>query len=108
MGMLSQDMCIRERCIAAIITIAITIAAVITEVRTRCRKYEQDSLAEWSKALASGASPQGRGHEPHSRHFCCAVMVESLLASVVHSIRSIRDTRGSFSAEGWVGLRTQV
>ena len=30
---------------------------------------EQDSLAEWSKALASGASPQGRGFEPHSCHF---------------------------------------
>ena len=29
----------------------------------------QDSLAEWSKALASGASPQGRGFEPHSCHF---------------------------------------
>ena len=27
-----------------------------------------DSLAEWSKALASGASPQGRGLEPHSFH----------------------------------------
>ena len=27
-----------------------------------------DSLAEWSKALASGASPQGRGLEPHSCH----------------------------------------
>merc|ERR1712242_82575 len=26
----------------------------------------QDSLAEWSKALASGASPQGHGFEPHS------------------------------------------
>ena len=24
-----------------------------------------DSLAEWSKALASGASPKGRGFEPH-------------------------------------------
>ena len=29
----------------------------------------QDSLAEWSKALALGASPQGRGSEPHSCHF---------------------------------------
>ena len=29
----------------------------------------QDSLAEWSKALAPGASPQGRGFEPHSCHF---------------------------------------
>ena len=28
----------------------------------------QDSLAEWSKALAPGASPQGRGFEPHSCH----------------------------------------
>ena len=28
--------------------------------------YYYDSLAEWSKALASGASPQGRGLEPHS------------------------------------------
>ena len=28
----------------------------------------QDSSAEWSKALASGASPQGRGFEPHSCH----------------------------------------
>ena len=30
-----------------------------------------DSLAEWSKALAPGASPQGRGFEPHSCHFVC-------------------------------------
>ena len=30
---------------------------------------KHDSLAEWSKALASGASPQGRGFEPHSCHF---------------------------------------
>ena len=29
----------------------------------------QDSLAEWSKALAPGASPHGRGFEPHSCHF---------------------------------------
>ena len=28
-----------------------------------------DSLDEWSKALAQGASPQGRGFEPHSCHF---------------------------------------
>ena len=28
-----------------------------------------DSLAEWSKALAQGASPQGRGFEPHSCHW---------------------------------------
>ena len=28
-------------------------------------------MAEWSKALASGASPQGRGLEPHSCHLRC-------------------------------------
>ena len=27
-----------------------------------------DSLAEWSTAMASGASPQGRGFETHSCH----------------------------------------
>ena len=32
------------------------------------RRTSQDSLAEWSKALAKGASPQGRGFEPHSCH----------------------------------------
>ena len=26
-------------------------------------------MAEWSKALASGASPKGRGFEPHCCHF---------------------------------------
>ena len=31
-----------------------------------CCSSEHDSLAEWSKALASGASPQGRGLKPHS------------------------------------------
>ena len=40
----------------------------------RCRAPQskapawRDSLAEWSKALAQGASPQGRGFEPHSCH----------------------------------------
>ena len=33
-----------------------------------------DSLAEWSKALAPGASPQGRGFEPHSCHFVCSLL----------------------------------
>ena len=30
--------------------------------------HEHDSLAEWSKALASGASPKGRGFESHRCH----------------------------------------
>ena len=38
-------------------------AAVVLESES-----QHDGLAEWSKALASGASPQGRGFEPHSRH----------------------------------------
>ena len=36
-----------------------------------------DSLAEWSKALAPGASPQGRGFEPHSCHF-----IQPLLSNI--------------------------
>jgi hypothetical protein len=32
------------------------------------KTVEEGSLAEWSKALALGASPQGRGFEPHSYH----------------------------------------
>ena len=40
-------------------------------------RLPQDSLAEWSKALASGASPQGRGFEPHSCHFPSALMSHS-------------------------------
>ena len=30
------------------------------------RVNRQDALAEWSKALAQGASPKGRGFEPHT------------------------------------------
>ena len=36
--------------------------------------HVQDSLAEWSKALAPGASPQGRGFEPHSCHLVYACL----------------------------------
>ena len=32
--------------------------------------WAEDSLAEWSKAVAQGAIPQGRGFEPHSCHCC--------------------------------------
>ena len=37
-----------------------------------------DSLAEWSKALASGASPQGRGFKPHSCHLRTPLVSEAL------------------------------
>ena len=40
-----------------------------------CCSSEHDSLAEWSKALASGASPQGRWFEPHSCHCCLLAIV---------------------------------
>jgi hypothetical protein len=30
------------------------------------KAVKKGSLAEWSKALALGASPKGRGFEPHS------------------------------------------
>ena len=41
-----------------------------------------DSLAEWSKALASGASLQGRGFEPHSCHSVNKYTQGSLLTTV--------------------------
>ena len=36
------------------------------------------NLAEWSKALRSGRSPQGRGFEPHRCHFrpMCPLFVD--------------------------------
>ena len=46
------------------------------------KSHHQDSLAEWSKALASGASPQGRGFEPHSCQFSivhCAYVIRELV-----------------------------
>ena len=50
----------------------------------------QDSLAEWSKALAQGASPQGRGFEPHSCHFIgsCSCLVVGKTNSHCSSILS--------------------
>ncbi len=49
----------------------------MTQVVAPSRLAIHDSLAEWSKALASGASPQGRGFEPHSCHF---VVVQTRMA----------------------------
>ena len=50
-----------------------------------CCCSEHDSLAEWSKALASGASPQGRGLEPHSCHFCLKLMKYPLKHVISHA-----------------------
>jgi hypothetical protein len=44
------------------------------------RAFKHDGLAEWSKALASGASPQGRGFEPHSRHLLCRPLLTDAAA----------------------------
>ena len=32
-------------------------------------QFQIDNVAEWSKALDSGSSPQGRGFESHRCHF---------------------------------------
>ena len=60
----------------------------------------QNSLAEWSKSLAPGASPQGRGFEPHSCH--------SLRATRQHEAKSV-GTKNCNAATGktvWpTGLR---
>jgi hypothetical protein len=41
----------------------------LLKVRNTVHVLYYDSLAEWSKALVLGTSPQGRGFEPHSCHF---------------------------------------
>ena len=44
-----------------------------------------DSLAEWSKALASGASPKGRGFESHRCHVRSTLTTVCPHALVVHT-----------------------
>ena len=72
----------------------------------------QDSLAEWSKALASGASPQGRGFEPHSCHFAtiCRQMGSSAHSSDVKTKNYIawRWLNGRAHAERRLGLRARL
>lgn len=38
-------------------------------------------MAEWSKALALGASSKERGFEPHSCHFACGAAVHHQVAA---------------------------
>ena len=59
--------------------------------RTQTHALACDSLAAWSKALASGASPQGRGFEPHSCHFF--FNGEYQLANHILERRSTTDAR---------------
>ena len=47
--------------------------AWVLSLQMRYRSPHQGSLAEWSKALAQGACPQGRGIEPHNCH--CSSML---------------------------------
>ena len=56
-----------------------------------CSMGSHDSLAEWSKALASGASPQGRGFEPHSCHSWIASSTSWLLAHHMSGCPNMND-----------------
>ena len=53
------------------------------------------SLAEWSKALISGASPQGRGFEPHSCHSCQGLARKAEKQFVSCEIRGGRPVAGT-------------
>ena len=53
------------------------------------RHHRQDALAEWSKALAQGASPKGRGFEPHRRHMIHIRYTVSNTVSFAHPRRSL-------------------
>ena len=43
-------------------------ASVGNKCKSSGKVVGEDSVAEWSKALALGASPQGRGFKPHRYH----------------------------------------
>ena len=58
------------------------------EAASRGAAWASDSLAELSKALASGASPRGRGFEPYNWHFrrlsaCCSPSASKLGAGAL-------------------------
>ena len=55
--------------------------SIVFHARKSLAFHLQDGLAEWSKALASGASPQGRGFEPHSRHMKYEYLYEKTYAA---------------------------
>ena len=63
-----------------------------------CSCQSSDSLAEWSKALAQGASPQGRGFEPHSCHVCRS---RRFLSRATASITPAGFRRSRCSLLGW-------
>ena len=68
-------------------TISARLHIGVLRERPRAAPRLQDSLAEWSKALAPGASPQGRGLEPHSCHFgfeadCCLLWLLMYMVKV--------------------------
>ena len=74
----------------------------------------QDSLAEWSKALALGASPKGRGFEPHFCQFlpkpCSWKILDPLgFEPRAFCMRSRRDTttpraRATFPLANFAGM----
>ena len=43
--------------------------SVSNEEMEKNQFLEYGAVAEWSKALALGANPKGRGFKPHRRHF---------------------------------------
>ena len=67
---------------AAILASSFTLQVIHRVFELRFALATKDSLAEWSKALAQGASPQERGLEPHSCHFALQFKVQTKLHSI--------------------------
>ena len=44
---------------------------LVSKGKTFAQIVSKGRVAEWSKALALGASPKGRGFEPHLYHTFC-------------------------------------
>ena len=53
----------------------------VLSLQMRYRSPHQGSLAEWSNALAQGASPQGRGIEAHSCHYRSTLLLRHSTSS---------------------------
>ena len=67
-------------------------------------------MAEWSKALASGASPQGRGFEPHSCHFAAppSLLDTALEQRLLHGWLTTLKRRAAPGAQACAELRTRA
>ena len=84
---------------------------VVVFLEFGCPDRSTDSLAEWSKALAPGASPKGRGFEPHSCHFqipTCVRMKRKVTRECGHKVKNSVACETCFSIVAPLGLMSKA